>query len=155
MRTWAPRGQTPVLQYHFGWTTISAIAGITWRSFYFRLHRGAIRTRQVIEFLLQLMRHVPGKLLIVWDRLGVHRSAMVREFVEATEGRITLEFLPAYAPELNVVEYIWAYWKQHELPNLCPDDLCQLSGEARRALRRMRRRPKLIRSFWKQTPLPF
>jgi hypothetical protein len=26
-RTWAPRGQTPVLQYHFNWKTLSAMAG--------------------------------------------------------------------------------------------------------------------------------
>jgi hypothetical protein len=35
--------------------------------------------------------------------------------------------LPAYAPELNPVEYIWGYWKHHELPNFCPRDFGQLS----------------------------
>ena len=35
---------------------------------------------------------------------------------------IVTEYLPPYAPELNPVEYIWAYWKQHELPNVCPKD---------------------------------
>jgi hypothetical protein len=42
-RTWAPRGQTPVLQYHFNWKTLSAMAGVTWWNFYFRLFPGAIR----------------------------------------------------------------------------------------------------------------
>ena len=50
MRTWAPRGQTPVLQYHFNWKLLSATAGITWRNFYFRLYRGTIRTAQVLNF---------------------------------------------------------------------------------------------------------
>ena len=58
-----------------------------------------------------------------------------------------------YAPELNPVEYIWGYWKHHELPNFCPRDFTQLSHQARRALRRMRRRPRLVRSFWHQAKL--
>jgi transposase len=61
--------------------------------------------------------------------------------------------LPSYAPELNPVEYIWAYWKQHELPNVCSRDFWQLSEDARRTLRRMRRRPRLITAFWKQASL--
>jgi transposase len=153
-RTWAPRGQTPILQYHFRWNQLSAIAGVTWLSFYFRLYPGTIRTPQLIDFLLHLMRHVPGKLLIIWDGLRVHRSALLMEFVEATEGRIQLEQLPAYAPELNPVEFLWGHWKQHELPNLCAKTFGELSGHARRALRRMRRRPRLIRAFWHQAELP-
>src|SRR5215469_4434448 len=63
-RTWAPRGQTPVLQYHFNWKTLSAMAGVTWWNFYFRLFPGTVRSPQVIDFLRHLLRHVPGKLLI-------------------------------------------------------------------------------------------
>lgn len=152
-RTWSPRGKTPVLQYHFHWTTLSAMAGATWWNFYFRLYPHSIRSEQVVEFLLHLQRHVRGKLLIIWDRLQCHRSRLVRDFVAAQRGRIVLEYLPAYAPELNPVEYIWGYWKQHELPNLCPADFQRLSQSARRALRRMRRRPKLVAAFWKQADL--
>ena len=119
-RTWAPRGQTPVLQYHFNWKTLSAMAGVTWWNFYFRLFPGAIRSPQIIEFLSHLLRHIPGKLLIVWDGLPGHRSRMVWDFVRQQRGRLWLEFLPAYAPELNPVEYLWSHWKQHELPNFCP-----------------------------------
>ncbi len=153
-RTWAPRGETPVLQYHFNWRTLSVIAGITWWSFYFRLYPGSIKGPQVREFLSHLMRHVRGNLLVIWDGLAAHRSRLVQQFVAEQRGRIMLERLPAYAPELNPVEYVWGYWKQHELPNLCPDDFAELSGHARRALARMRRRPTLVRAFWKQAELP-
>jgi transposase len=152
-RTWAPRGQTPVLQFHFNWKTISAIAGITWWTFYFRLFPGTIRSPQVVEFLTHLMRHIPGNLLVIWDGLRSHRSRLVRDFVNQSGGRIEIEFLPAYAPELNPVEYIWGHWKQHEIPNFCPKDLAQLSYQARKALRQMRRRPTLITAFWKQAKL--
>ena len=153
VRTWAPRGQTPVLQYHFNWKTLSAAAGITWWNFYFRLYPKTMRMPEVVNFLGHLLRHLTGKLLVVWDRAQIHRGRMVREFVAASGGRITLEYLPAYAPELNPVEYIWGYWKHHELPNFCPRDFARLSYHARRALKRMRRRPTLVMAFWEQANL--
>jgi transposase len=154
VRTWAPRGQTPVLQYHFNWKVLSAAAGITWWSFYFRLYPATIHAEEVVDFLGHLLRHLPGKLLVVWDGLRQHRARLVKEFIAAQRGRLVTEQLPAYAPELNPVEYIWGYWKKHELPNFCPHDFAQLSYQARRALCRMRRRPRLVRAFWQQARLP-
>ncbi len=153
IRTWAPKGQTPVLQYHFNWDNLATIAGLTWFNFYFRMYAGAIKAEQVVDFLGHLQRQLPGKLLIVWDGLPAHRSKLVKEFVAAQKGQIWLERLPAYAPELNPVEYIWGYWKKHALPNFCPKDYYQLTSEARRALGRMRKRKTLITAFWKQAEL--
>jgi transposase len=153
VRTWAPRGQTPILQYTFNWKCLSAIAGITLWNFYFQLFPGSIKAPQIITFLRHLRRHIPGPLTVIWDGLPAHRSRLVREFVAEERGAIALESLPAYAPELNPVEYIWGYCKQHELPNFCPKTFGQLGWAARDALRRMRRRPTLVESFWKQAEL--
>jgi len=141
-----------VLEFNFNWQKLSAAAGITFRNFYFRLYETAIRGPEVIDFLKALIRSIDGPLLIVWDRLPAHRSALVREFIEYSEGHIATEYLPGYAPELNPVEYIWSYWKQHELPNVCPKDYWELDARARRALRRTRK-PRLIAAFWKQSSL--
>ena len=89
----------------------------------------------------------------LWDGLPSHRSHLVRDFVREQRGRLWLEFLPAYAPELNPVEYLWSHWKQHELPNFCPSTFAQLSVHARRALKRMRQRPTLVMAFWQQARL--
>ena len=105
----------------------------------------------MIDFLKALVRHIDRPLLIVWDRLAAHRSRLVREFIELSEGHIVMEYLPPYAPQLNPVKYIWSYWKQHELPNVCPKDY----GELSRALRRMQRKPRLLTVFWKQSSLCF
>jgi len=129
------------------------MAGVTWKNFYFRLFEGSIRSPQVVQFLKHLLRHIKGRVLVIWDGLRSHRSRLVNQFVTSTTGRLQLEFLPAYAPELNPVEYLWGYWKQHELPNFCPKDCSELSYHARRALRRMRRRPTLVTAFWKQAEL--
>lgn len=153
VRTWSPRGQTPVRQYSFNWKSLSAMAGITIWNFSFRLFPGSIKAPQVIEFLEHLQRHIGGWLTIIGDGLPAHRSRMVREFVAGQGGTIQLEFLPADAPELNPVAYLWGYCKQHELPHLCPKDFGQLSCAARKALGRMRRRPTLVESFWKQAEL--
>jgi transposase len=152
-RTWSPRGQTPVLQYSFNWKTLSAMAGVTWWNFYFRLYPGSIRSPQVVQFLSHWRRHMPNDMLVIWDGLRSHRSRLVKDFVAQQNGRIELEYLPAYAPELNPVEYLWGYWKHHELPNFCPKTFTELSLHAVRALKRMRRRPKLITAFWKQAEL--
>jgi transposase len=99
---------------------------------------GPFRSPQVIEFLSHLLRHIPGKLLIVWDGLTAHRSRLTWEFIRQQRGRLWVEFLPGYVPELNPVEYLWWHWKQHELPNFCPQNFGQLSHYARKALPRMR-----------------
>jgi transposase len=153
LRTWSPRGQTPILQYHFNWQKLSAAAGVSWWNFYFRLYPDAIGAPQVVDFLGHLLRHLPGKLLVIWDGLPAHRAALVRDFIRAQRGRLAIAWLPGYAPELNPVEYLWGYWKRHELANFCPRDFGQLSYHARRALRRMRRRASLVMAFWQQSEL--
>lgn len=153
VRTWAPRGETPVLQYSFNWKLLSMIAGLSFWNFYFRLYPGTIRTAQIIDFLGHLRRQFRHQLLIVWDGLQAHRSRKVRAYVAASDGELTLEFLPPYAPELNPVEQIWNYGKNRELANFCPRDIEQLRTFAKRSLRRMQRRPALITAFWKQTEL--
>lgn len=142
-----------MLQYNFNWKTLSTIAGLTFWNFYFRLYPGTVRSPQVVHFLDALLRHINGPMLIVWDRLAAHRSGLVRDYLTSLQGRIKVEYLPAYAPDLNPVEYIWAYWKQHELPNVCTKDYWQLGEVARRTLRRMRRRSRLVTAFWKQSSL--
>ncbi|MBZ5544693.1 MAG: helix-turn-helix domain-containing protein [Acidobacteriia bacterium] len=73
--------------------------------------------------------------------------------LSAADRRLTLEWLPGYAPELNPVEHIWGYLKEHELPNLCPRQRWELSAAARAAWRRMRRRPTWVMAFWKKVEL--
>jgi transposase len=107
----------------------------------------------VVDFLRRLRRQLRGKLLIIWDGLRQHRSRLVTDFVAAQNGAIHLEYLPAYAPELNPVEYLWGHWKQHELPNFCAKDFGHLTHHARRALCRMQRRPTLVAALWKQAEL--
>lgn len=114
-----------------------------------------IKSPHIVIFLGKLLRVIPGKILIVWDGLAAHRSKFVQDFIASCDGRIQTLRLPAYAPELNPVEYIWAHLKQHELPNICAKDLWQLGEMARTKLKRMRRRKHLLVACWKQSSLCF
>lgn len=154
VRTWSPRGQTPILQMHFNWHQLSAIAGLTFWNFYFKLVPGAFNGQRVVEFLQQLRQQIKRPLMVIWDGLPAHRSRLVRDYVDGTAGAIQIERLPAYAPELNPVEYLWAHWKQHELANFCPKHFGELSAFARNKLRRSQRRPKIIAACWRQAKLP-
>lgn len=142
-----------MIQETFGWKSLSVIAGITLWNFYFQIHAGSIKSPQVIAFLKALLRHLPGPLLILWDGAAIHRSKVVKEFVATTDGRLELASLPAYAPELNPVEYLWAHLKEHEIGNLMVRHAWELRRDATEALRRMRRRPKIIRACFAQAEL--
>jgi transposase len=153
VRTWAPIGKTPVIQETFGWKSLSMIGGLCLYRFYFQIHAGSIKGPQVIEFLRHLQRHIEGKLTIVWDGAPIHRSRLVQDYVQGTGGRILLERLPAYAPELNPVEYMWGNLKQHQIGNLIATQAWELSFAATAALRRMRRRRSIIVACYKQSTL--
>ena len=107
----------------------------------------------MVEFLKHLQRHVPGKLLIIWDGASIHRSKLVRDYIASTSGHIAAERLPAYAPEINPVEYMWAQLKTHEIANLIATKAWELSFEATAALRRMRRRSSIITACYAQAEL--
>ena len=119
----------------------------------FRFHDGAIRSAQIVDFLKALRGHLKRRLLIIWDGLQAHRSRLVRKYVDSTNGKIHLAFLPPYAPDLNPVEYLWAWLKRHALANFCPDNLTQLRTTARGKLKSAQRRRSIIVACWKQAEL--
>ena len=132
VRTWAPRGRTPLIRFHFGWTHVSAIAALSRSGCMFRLHKGSIRKEQHVEFL------------------KAHRSALVRDYVASTDGDIEIAFLPPYAPDLNPVEYLWAWLKRHALANFCAANLAELKTVARAKLKSAQQRASIISSCWAQ-----
>jgi transposase len=146
-------GQTPVLDFNFNYETLSAVAGMTFWNFYFQLFPKSIRSPQVIEFLAHLKRYLRRPVLVIWDRLSAHKSRMTQQWIEKHQDWICTEYLPVYAPELDRVEYLWGYWKQHEQPNVCPRNYWELDDRARRALKRIRRRPRILAACWQQSSL--
>jgi transposase len=160
-RTWAPRGQTPVLhtrtRHHRHLSVIGAITvspKLRRLGWYLRLHPDrSIRQAEVIEFLRDLLRHVRGSLVLLWDRLNAHRGRLVQEFLQR-HPRLDTEHFPAYAPELNPNEYGWAHLKGHRLGNYCPNDLDELTETVQETLPSVTTNQSLLRGFIRATKLP-
>lgn len=148
VRTYAPVGQTPILREWWTRDHLSAISAVTPEGkLYFRCQDHAINSNDVIAFLEHLLREVPGRLVIIWDGSPIHRSHVIKEFLaNGASQRLHLERLPAYAPELNPDEGIWQQLKGVELRNLCCFDLPHLRAELRNAVKRVRRKLRIIRA---------
>lgn len=138
---------------------LSAIGGLSISprrhrlSFLWQLHRESIKQPQTLDFLRQLLRHFKGPIVLLWDRLPVHRAAGLQRFV-AKHPRLHIEYLPPYAPELNPVEYAWSWLKINPLANRCAQDLDQLTAAAMCAKRQMATNRQLLTGFVHATNLP-
>jgi transposase len=151
VRTYAPQGETPVLRYRY-WEHLSTISGITPDGrLYTMTHTEAFDGPAIVKFLKHLLRHIPGKLLVVWDRLPAHRSHVIKDFLRAGGARrIHLAQLPSYAPDLNPDEGVWNYLKHVELGNVCCHHLTELREELRKAIARLRHKVSVIQGFTRE-----
>lgn len=152
VRTYAPRGQTPVLRVPLSRDHLATISGITPDGRLFQLVREqALHGDDVVGFLRHLLRHIPGKLVVIWDGSPIHRAQVVKQFLAAGAAqRLHLEQLPGYAPDLNADEGIWNYLKRVELRNVCCHDLAELRRELRRATTRLRHQRRVIQGCIRQ-----
>lgn len=99
----------------------------------------------VIRFLQLLLREIAGKILVIWDGASIHRCQAVKDFTSKLgAGRIYLERLPAYAPELNPQEGVWNLLKRVELKNVCCHDLQQVRQQLTLAKERLRHRKSTL-----------
>jgi transposase len=146
VRTYAPIRQTPILREWWTRDHLSAISAISPAGkVYFHSQDCAINSADVVAFLEHLLREVPGRIVVIWDGSPIHRSQTIQEFLaNGAAHRLHLERLPAYAPELNPAEGIWQQLKGVELRNLCCVDLPHLRYELRDAVKRVRRKPRII-----------
>lgn len=161
-RSWALRGRTPVIGGDgghrqkvsvIGAVTVSAVARRL--GFYFATAvDGYFSAERVIAFLRDLLRHLPGKVVVVWDGGGNHKGPVIREFLRRNR-RLRLERLPAYAPDLNPVEAVWSWLKWGRLANFVADDLDELDDWVIEYLVALKYDSGLLRALWERSDLPF
>lgn len=162
-RTWAPRGQTPVLMPTGGsWQRLSVAGALAFRwdgrrsRFYFQTCAGPYAAPALIRFLRQLHRHFRGqRVILIWDGLGAHTSRLMRAYLAAQRRWLHVERLPGYAPELNPIEQVWGNVKGRELANVCAADLPALRRPLHCGFARVRRHPDLAFAFLRHTGLHF
>ncbi|WP_020467962.1 transposase, partial [Zavarzinella formosa] len=115
---------------------------------------GFYTTDKVIEFLRALLKHLRGRVVVVWDRGSNHKGPLMRKFLSRNR-RLALEMLPPWAPELNPVEPVWSWLKYGELANFVPVDTEVLDHEILDRLFGLKFDPELLRSLWERSDLPF
>lgn len=158
-RTWAPRGATPVIRTPGHWNVRTAIGLIrcapdgTNPRLYLHLLPRPVKADTFIRFLRHLRRQVPGRMILIMDRLAVHRAKTVTAYLATQTHWLEVAWLPAYAPELNPIEYCWSASKRKDLGNLTPDSMTELDHRIRRSFQRIRRRPDLLKGFLKASSL--
>src|SRR5262249_44854923 len=129
-RSLAPRGQPLILRVPGGHREkVSAIAGLSLSpharrlGLYFETYPDRhITSVQTAAFLRDLLRHLRGPVIVVWDNGPMHKGEPIRR-VLADYPRLTVEWLPPYAPELNPVEHLWNHVKYGQLANFTTDDV--------------------------------
>lgn len=111
---------------------------------FFRVHPRNIKSGEVFAFLRGLFRHLRGPIVLLWDRSLIHRGKTVRILLSRRK-RVEEEWLPAYAPELNPAEYVWAQSKR-KLANGSPRGTEELNRMVVASLAEIDSSQKLLRS---------
>lgn len=155
VRTYGPEGQTPVIREKQTRDHLSVMGGMTPAGKVYTLARQeSLNGMHIVEWLSHMLRVAGRRLLVIWDGSPIHRRAAVTEFVADTGGKIWLEALPGYAPDLNPWdEGGWHHLKNVQMANLVCRDLEELHEEFHLAVGRLRQKPHLVRSFFAQAGL--
>lgn len=113
VRTFAPRGSSPVIRERWTNDHLAAISGVTPQGkLSLQVQEAPFRSPAVVRFRWPLRRHLAGKALVLWDGAPIHRSNVIKDFLAASAATwLQVERLPAYAPELNPDEGVWHYLK--------------------------------------------
>ncbi len=162
--TWALKGLIPEISHVCGtWRKLSAISGLAvcyvrgalQTRLFFRLHPGkSIRSKEVVDFLRQILYQLDGHIIVVWDNLKAHKSRKVKDFL-GRHARLEMELLPPYCPELNPDEGVWNWSKTKDLVNVCARDAAEIVKLVRGSLMRVQCRAHIRRWCLHESELSF
>jgi transposase len=148
VRSYAPRGRTPVLRGPLTRDHLAVISGITAGGrLLVAMQARAFKGKDVVGFLKHLQYQLGSRLLIIWDGAPIHHDRAVNSFGAGAAGQLRVEQLPSYAPDLNPDEGVWDHLKYGEMKNITGHDQAELRHELRLAIARLRHKPEVIRHF--------
>ncbi len=158
-RTWAPKGQTPIIRHKFNWKRLHAIGTIPCRAdgtgpdLLLHLQEQSVKGEAIIAFVDDLHRQLEGPVVRLWDGLPAHRSKRVQAHIAANSDWLSVVRFPGYAPELNPVEYLWSSVQGKHVANACPDTLEELQAPLLAARTNLRGDKSLLAGFLKASSL--
>lgn len=155
-KTWAERGQTPVVARPGQRQSISAASAVNSKgAFWFATYAGGLTGEWFVQLLQKLMRRRSKPVHLVLDGLPAHKKAVVKQYVAATAGKLTLHFLPGYAPDLNPDELVWSHAKRTGVARSPLKKGERLQERIDAQLRGIADNPALVRSFFKHPSVSY
>ncbi|NJO36436.1 MAG: IS630 family transposase [Rhizobiales bacterium] len=148
-RTWGVKGQTPVVERPGQRQSVSAASAVSARGgFWSCTYEGGLDGDLFITLLRRMMTNRRKPVHLVVDGLPAHKTRRVKDYVASTKGRLTLHFLPGYAPDLNPDELVWSHMKRTGVARtpLRKGESLRVKVEAQLAA--IKTMPKLLRSFF-------
>ena len=147
-RTWGAQGQTPVVSVPGQRQRISAASAITTKgAFWFATYAGGLTGERFVTLLRRMRRGRRKPLHLILDGLPAHKTKAVTQYVAELDGKLTLHYLPGYAPDLNPDELVWSYAKRTGTARRPLQKGETLEAQVTRQLTEIGRPPALVRSF--------
>ena len=159
-RTWASRGETPVIKISKPHERISVIGAMTLKldtnRFGFQFHllhdNANFHGKGIVDFIESVRRRLQGNITILWDIIEIHRAKPVTDYL-AKHKTVRIEYFPPYAPELNPVDQIWSYVKYGRLANYCPYNITEIREPITAEFIRLKKQQSLLKSLFLHTGL--
>jgi transposase len=149
-RTWAPKGQTPIVTTSGRRQSVNAISALTSSgAFWFDVFPGRLNAVRFVELLKKFLRRRRRPVVLVLDSHPAHVAKLVAEFVQSQRGRLEIHFLPGYAPDLNPDEFVWKHLKSHGLAKRPLGRGESLQARVIADLRAIKANVGLVRSFFR------
>ena len=148
-KTWGKKGETPVIARPGQRQSISAASAVNAKgAFWYSTYQGGLNGQLFVNLLKQMTRNRSKPVHLVVDGLPAHKTKLVRDYVASTKGRLTLHFLPGYAPELNPDELVWSHVKRTGVARTPLRKGEKLGEKIEMQLAAIKKMPGLVRAFF-------
>ena len=154
--TWAPIGETPVVTGTGKTRSVSMVSAVSPRGeLHFEVHQSGIKKEEFLEFCEKLIADSGRPVYLIVDNSQVHRSKILKEFVQQSDGMLTVFFLPPYSPDLNPDEWVWKNVKHDNLGRAVAKSEGELAQFAVAALGKLKSLPEKIQAFFSDPALGY
>lgn len=158
LRTYAPCGQTPIIQQDCKYSHISAIAAISPKGEIISdFLDGNFDGEAIVKFLKKILATFKKEIHLIWDGAKCHCGEVVKTFLstEPDAKRLFLYRIPPYSPELNPTEQLWNNAKNVELKNVFSKNKTELLAKLNIVFDNLQHKSDIIKAFFKHPKVKF
>lgn len=117
---WIRRGESVVLPSNHGRVNVTLNGALSWPAREVITREATkITGPEMVAFFTQIEARYPAAhtITLIADNATYNRAAVVREWLARPGCRVHVVYLPPYAPNLNLIERLWWFFKKKTLWN--------------------------------------